>query len=433
MARRRFYILAVCLIIFLSSAVWATPATSTSATSGGDLQQLRAQMAKMAKRLAELEKGKKAATLSTEQQKLIREMIADSAKNQPVMPSWLDGLKFYGDLRLRMQADKSDKSGGDRNRARFRLRFGFEKRFSDEWLIGFRLASGDTSEPTSTNASMGGAFSEKDVWIDLAYATYTPQSVPGLLVTMGKIKNPLVHTAMTWDSDVNPEGIAGLYSFGRGAFKPFVAAGWFLGFESGSTHDVTLFALQGGFVWQMSKTQKWTSAVTWYDWEDVGTFNTINTTDYGNSSGVGGFRTINFTNKYAFAVRCPCSKTRQPIPMLATLDLIYNTADEETAARWKGNNFGLTAEIKAGQNKKKGDFSASYAYFYIEPNATPGYFADSDRGHANSQGHVIALTYNVLDAMTVRGKVFLTQPVVVPIGTSKDKDISARLELLWKF
>lgn len=433
MARTRFYILVICLIVFLSSGAWAESSSAPSAAGGSELQQMRAQMAKMAKRLAELEKSKQAATLSAEQKQLIQDMISDSANNQPLMPSWLDGLKFYGDFRLRIQADQADKRGGDRNRGRFRLRFGFEKRFNKEWLIGFRLASGDTSEPTSANASMGGAFSEKDVWIDLAYATYTPQSVPGLLVTMGKIKNPLVHTAMTWDSDVNPEGIAGLYSWGKGAFKPFVAAGWFLGFESGSTHDVTLFALQGGFNWQMSKTQKWTSALTWYDWEDVGTFNTVNTPKYGNSMGVGGFRTINFTNRVAFAILNPCSKTRQAIPMLATLDLIYNTADEETAARWKGNNFGMTAEIKAGQNKRKGDLSAAYAYFYIEPNATPGYFADSDRGHANSQGHVIALTYNVLDAMTIRGKVILTQPVVVPIDGSKDKDISARLELLWKF
>jgi hypothetical protein len=433
MARTRFYILIVGLIVVLSGRLWADSSQTTSASGSGNLQQLRTQMAKMAKRLAELEKNKAAATLSGEQKKLIQDMISDSAKNQSLQPNWLDGLTFYGDFRLRMQSDSSNKAGGDRNRGRYRLRFGFEKRFNDEWLVGFRLASGDNNIATSTNQSMGGAFSKKAIWVDLAYATYTPKDVPGLLLTAGKIKNPLVHTGMTWDSDVNPEGVAGLYSWGSGAFKPYVAAGWFLGFETGGRHDVTLFALQGGFNWQINKTTKWTSAATWYDWEDVGTFNTVNTPMYGNSSGVGGFRTVNLTNKLAFAVPNPFTTKHQLIPMSTTLDLIHNCGDQETASRWKGNDFGMFAEINVGKNKKKGDLSANYGYFYIEANATPGYFLDSSFGGANSQGHVFGVTYSVFEAMTIRGQVYLTQPIITPGNSSKDKDLSARIELLWKF
>ncbi|MBT7171528.1 MAG: hypothetical protein HN909_07150 [Phycisphaerales bacterium] len=410
-------------------------AAPPAASKDDDLQKLRKQMAKMAKRLAELEKDKKAATLSAEQKNLIKEMIQDSAKNQPVMPNWLDGLTFSGDFRLRMQNDVANKGGGDRNRARFRLRFGFTKKFNDEWLVGFRLASGDSDIATSTNQTMGGAFSKKSIWLDLAYAKYTPKAAPGLVLVAGKMKNPLVTSGLVWDSDVNPEGIAGIYSWGSGNFKPYVAAGWFFGFEGkpGKAHDVTLLAIQGGFVWQISKTAKWTSAVTWYDWEDVGTLNTVNTTKYGNSSGVMAFQTINFTNKLAFAMPNPFSTSRKRIPVGLTLDLIRNCADEETASRWKGNDFGMYAGIKVGQNKKKGDLSANYGYFYIEANATPGYFLDSSFGCANSQGHVFSVTYSVFAAMTVRGQVYLTQPIITPGDSSKDNDISARMELLWKF
>ena len=50
-------------------------------------------------------------------------MMAD-ANNRPGAPSWLDGLKFYADLRLRYQFDRKNKTNGakdqgDRNRARY--------------------------------------------------------------------------------------------------------------------------------------------------------------------------------------------------------------------------------------------------------------------------------------------------------------------------
>ena len=50
----------------------------------------------------------------------LKENIGDSGK-------WLKGLKFGGDLRLRYEAlnEKHSSAANDRNRFRFRLRFGF--------------------------------------------------------------------------------------------------------------------------------------------------------------------------------------------------------------------------------------------------------------------------------------------------------------------
>ena len=77
-------------------------------------------------------------------------------------PKWLKGLKISGDLRLRYEGQfyKRDEKR-ERNRGRFRLRVQLEKEISDELLVGFRLASGSSSDATSTNQTFTGAFSEK--------------------------------------------------------------------------------------------------------------------------------------------------------------------------------------------------------------------------------------------------------------------------------
>ncbi|MFA5159439.1 MAG: putative porin, partial [Candidatus Omnitrophota bacterium] len=100
---------------------------------------------------------------------------------------WLKDLKFSGDLRLRYEAFhlKTAANNGyepNRNRFRFRLRYGFEKTFNPEMKVGFSMASGDKAvstgyngDPISTNQTLGNNFDFKNIWIEKAYATYTPE------------------------------------------------------------------------------------------------------------------------------------------------------------------------------------------------------------------------------------------------------------------
>ncbi|MBC8371971.1 MAG: putative porin, partial [Planctomycetes bacterium] len=127
--------------------------------------------------------------------KIMSEMRADASKRDP-LPQWLDNLTFFGDMRLRYELRASDGIQlRERNRYRFRLRFGFIKTWLDDQMtVGFRLASGDNNAATSTNQTMTGAFSEKSLWIDRAYAMYTPNAIPGLTVIGGKMPNVLEHT-----------------------------------------------------------------------------------------------------------------------------------------------------------------------------------------------------------------------------------------------
>src|SRR5882724_6945777 len=77
--------------------------------------------------------------------------------------NWVDSLKFGGDLRLRH--DTLQEVGGptDRNRERFRLRFGVTATIQD-FMAKFQMASG-TGSQLSANQTESGQFNQKALWI----------------------------------------------------------------------------------------------------------------------------------------------------------------------------------------------------------------------------------------------------------------------------
>ncbi|PIU39744.1 MAG: hypothetical protein COT00_05345, partial [Candidatus Omnitrophica bacterium CG07_land_8_20_14_0_80_50_8] len=138
---------------------------------------------------------------------------------------WMKGLKSSGDLRLRYEGfkyyDKNNDTGstgtgadGTRHRFRIRLRWGLEKDFGDDWKAGFRLATGSTTEPTSTHVTFGnpGYFNFKTILLDRAYVTYEPSGLKdagllkGVKIGGGKFDNPFLRysTPLVWDADVTP-------------------------------------------------------------------------------------------------------------------------------------------------------------------------------------------------------------------------------------
>jgi hypothetical protein len=90
--------------------------------------------------------------------------------------------------------------------------------------------------------------------------------------------------------------------------------------------------------------------------------------------------------------------------------------------------------VKLGQNKKKGDLSAKYKYGYVEANASPGAFNDSDFGHSNSKGHQVGVAYNLADFMTVGANVFYTEPISDSMSFDYDSRFLALIDLIlsWK-
>jgi len=120
----------------------------------------------------------------------------DVAEQEPVEPAeseqlskinmWKDTLVWLGDFRLRF--DGIDEQGAiDRNRFRFRGRFGFASQITDNTQLTVRIATSD-GNPVSTNLTFGDGFSTKDIAIDRAFLRWNVQGE--LDVTFGKMSNP---------------------------------------------------------------------------------------------------------------------------------------------------------------------------------------------------------------------------------------------------
>ncbi len=395
------------------------------------IKALKMRLKDQERRLAELESARNTQLSEQARKEAIREVIKEmnvDADKRSVLPKCLEDLKFFGDLRLRYQGQCfSGRNRKHRNRARFRLRFGIKKYWLDKQMeVGFRLASGSNDDPTSTNQTFDGHFSEKPVWIDLAYAKYSPNWLKGFTIIGGKMKNPFVHTDLVWDSDVNPEGVWGQYKHNFGALEPFVGTGYFILDEVNRSHDTIMVGYQAGLNWKITKDVKWTCAATYYDFDHFDTsYRRANGNDVNNDGDLaaGQFHMFNLTNKVGFKAL--------GLPMNAYFDWVHNCGDKDNTDDYDNQSDGYAIGLKVGKNKKKGDWSAGYKYAYIEANATPGAINDSDFGHSNRKGHTWGAKYNLTDSLTLGGKVLWTEPVTG--DDQNERDTTVQADLIWKF
>lgn len=415
------------------------------------VEALKARLKDQGNRLAEVE-GKTAESQKVDKaelEKTIKELVADANKKSSA-PRWLDNLKFYGDVRLRYEGqvfeDDNRADIRDRNRFRYRLRFGFVKTWLDDQLeTGFQLASGEYksgydglgNEPTSTNQTFDQDFSKKPVWIDLVYAAYRPKCCPGLEVVGGKMKNPLVSTDMVWDTDVNPEGFYAGYRHKFGIFEPFAGVAFFITDEEAAYHDSTVVAYQAGTKVDICKDLKYTIAATLYDWDHYyESENLLGSTGKGTGKLTGGnqgpgdpgngFQVLNLTQFLDFRLLDQ--------PWRAYVDFAHNCDNETDNAGFTNAQNAYAVGLTVGQNKKAGDWSIGYAYKHIEANAVPSAFADSDFGFTNRKGHVLRGTYNISDFLTLGASLYVTQPIERESATKTkdDNDTTVQIDLVWK-
>ncbi len=430
----------ITLLALLVVATVATAAPPTTEELSTTVKALKKKLQDQQLRLVELERlvadRNSRAITREETLKLIKEMNADAAGRE-ALPKWMENLKFYGDLRLRYQGECSDNDDDidrkTRHRARFRLRFGIKKTWLDRQIeVGFRLATGSAdaddwnslggSDPTSTNQSFDGLFSEKPIWVDRAWATYRPIWLKGLFITGGKIANPFRTSYLFIDSDVNPEGAFAQYSVpGLDGFEPFVGMGWFILEETASGTDTQMHGYTAGFDWKIAKGVKWAFAANLWDYDhydDAGAPSRGNTTGWSLD-----FLVLNLHNKVGFEV--------MGLPISVFFDYAQNLRESERAYALRGRDKAFHAGVKFGTNKKAGDWSAGYEYAYIEHNSLPGFFADGDFARTNRRGHVLKGKYNITDFLAAGLTVFLTEPIRSTDG--EDELFLVQADLLWKF
>jgi len=189
---------------------------------------------------------------------------------------------FSGDFRLRDEpffggpADQSQV----RNRERFRLRFNANAKLNDDINGGFTLTSGDINDPISTNQTTNQFFTRKAIAIDKAFINYNPHQFKPLTLTGGKFAYPWYNTELTWDKDLNPEGIAQALAFNLESvpvLKRIALVGFELPFSevAGTTltnKSILQSAVYGGQLqtsWQLAAWLKLSAYSGFYNYHDA--------------------------------------------------------------------------------------------------------------------------------------------------------------------
>jgi hypothetical protein len=134
----------------------------------------------------------------------------DEQKRVSALESTLGRFRWTGDVRIRGEDFFQGYSGcsvcADRNRARIRVRFGFEGKLNDDFIAGVALATGSLGDPTTTNETFTNNFDRKTIGLDKGYVTYNPVAHKWLSLTGGKFAYQWQRTQVTGDPDINPEG-----------------------------------------------------------------------------------------------------------------------------------------------------------------------------------------------------------------------------------
>lgn len=192
------------------------------------------------------------------------------------MSDWVTALKINGDFRGRFEGFFSDAEYLDgtatdfveRTRWRYRLRLGVTANIKDNWEVGVRLTSSEASgnfggDPISGNTTMTSNGSKKFLYLDLAYMKWTAINTSdwNVLLTGGKMENPLIFTDTIFDNDYTPEGFGQQITYNLSAAHAlkFNAGQYYLREISGESDDVFLFGGQARF--DSTWNPKWASSV----------------------------------------------------------------------------------------------------------------------------------------------------------------------------
>jgi len=136
----------------------------------------------------------------------------DEQKRVTALENAFGRFRWNGDVRVRGESFFQS-TVADRNRARVRVRFGFDGRLNEDFLAGVALATGSLGDPTTTNESLTNNFDRKTIGLDKAYIIFNPSRFRPLILEGGKFSPTWQKTSVTFDPDLNPEGFDAKLNF----------------------------------------------------------------------------------------------------------------------------------------------------------------------------------------------------------------------------
>jgi hypothetical protein len=323
----------------------------------------------------------------------------------------LGNFTFSGDIRLRVEPFFQE--GADtRTRERFRLRFNVVGKVSDEISGGFSLATGTLDDPVSTNQSLTSFFNRKNIGIDKAYLTYQPKYAKPLRLDGGRFAYPWYRTPMTFDNDVNVEGVAETLSFDLKSpvFRNFTVVGFQLPFNEihsnnslDNNADSYILGGQVQFQFQLgSKTRLglYGAGLDFLRTDPIAVAVAGNTLrpslPNSNTYRYTGTTVVGYATKFAYldAIVKLDIDTSARFPTSLVLNFVNNV-------RGSSERSGYMGELLVGKTRAANDMQFGYAFFRIEKDAVIGAWNESDlRSSTNVLNHRFSYAYMIKSNVT---------------------------------
>lgn len=380
------------------------------------------------------------------------------------MPDWVTGYKISGDLRARYDGIYGQNpSMVDRNRFRYRLRFGVTADIINDLEVGFRLTSSEGStggDPISGNTTMADNGSKKLVFIDQVYAKWSPIHTVDWTgsFTFGKMENPFIFPSATvqgatllFDKDYTPEGVAMQLGYNlnhQHSLKLIMA-----GFALDELKDSSLDPYFGGaqLRWDAKWSSKWstTAGVAGFSLQNTKQLvaaNDVQDINRGNSRDKNGTLLNGFTSIYVDAgvTYTLDSMALYPgaFPISVIGDYVHNCAVST-------DNAGYSIGFALGKAGKKGTWELDYRWEELQRDAWYEEFTESDFGAyyqsaptggkkgygsgTNLKGHWVKLSYSPYDSLTFGVSAFFSDLIKPNPGSSESATTRILADAVFKF
>ena len=391
--------------------------------------------------------------------------VIDTAQSEgwgvpAAMPDWVRRMRWNGDVRVRAQGDffandnvansyinfqTVNEKGGigkagssafsntteDRQRARYRLRVGFDTNLGGGFSLTGRLATGALKDPISPNQTLGTTSTHSVIGVDLAYIEWAGNSATGrhsLQVDAGRIRNPYLSSDLVWDPDLAFEGIASTYRLGLMRDDPYAhfayaTVGAFNLQENEINRDKWLFGGQMGMDWKFSGGSRLRVGGALYEYRnisgirnafesdlndytapqwltrgntlfDIRNDNDINTNLFALAAD---YRLVNLTSNFDWRV-APGYRVTAAADVVKNIG--YDVAKMKARAGFSVDprTLGYQGEIGFGTSSQTaGAWRVYVGYRYLQRDAVLDGFTDSDfrLGGTDVQGYFIGADYSI--------------------------------------
>lgn len=408
-------------------------------------------------------------------------------------------FSFSGDFRLRDEpffGGPSDQSQV-RNRMRLRLRLNASVRFGDDFDAGFTMATGDLNNPISTQQTANQFYTRKPFDLDRAFVNYHPHFFKPLLLTGGKFTYPWVSTELTWDRDLNLEGLAQTLAFNLET-TPMLRRIAFVGFQlpfaetagvSLNNKSIVQSAVYGGQLqteWQLAGWLKLSGYAAFYNWHNpdpvalaVATASaagpqlgllklnsngaqnsTVTTTGTFVATGQQVITNAQFNSKFVLLdtiARFDIKTRDDRWPIVVQGDFAQNTkacanaghiapppantalqtfAQSTNAACDPHQRQGYWLEGRVGRAVEKGDWNFSYTRMFVEREAVLSVFNYSEiRQGSNVSQHRVEAIYQAYRNIQLQFTGFFGRPLVTASSPGPAQNLLKRLQfdVFYKF